>query len=144
MKNKKHKIRNLIIYPLTMLLMTSGSSFASQIYKIGETSKGNIYWGNREYNSSFFAPNDVEINAYIEDRRRDEDNPQVILYNSHDLSLKDIRKICAIICDIENIDPTDFDRDYESLVLEWIFHHTASILAFDNFIYRASHIYINK
>lgn len=125
MKNKKHKIRNLIIYPLTMLLMTNGSAFARQIDKVGETSKGNIYWGDMKYNYVYFDPNDVEINTYIEDRRRDEDNPQVILYNSQNLDIFDIMEICKLICEIEKIDPTDFDRDYESLVLEWIFHHTA-------------------
>ena len=63
MKNEKHKIRNLIIYSLTMLLMTNGSAFARQIDKVGETSKGNIYWGDMEYNYDYFALNDVEIDC---------------------------------------------------------------------------------
>lgn len=121
----KSKIKKIIIYPLTLFIITSGQSFASQIYKIGETSKGNIYWGNREYNSSYFSANDTEINTYILDKRRGNSNPEVVLYNSHNLDIFDIMEICKLICEIEKIDPTDFDRDYESLVLEWIFHHTA-------------------
>ena len=61
------------------------------------------------------------------------------------------KQLYAIICDIENIDPTDFDRDYESLVLEWIFHHTAYQFGYkirgnrrDHRRYRRRQIYFGK
>ena len=106
----KHK------YKKNYTILDDGNAFASY-------PGGLIYIGSEDYLLSLDNVQDGDI--LIEDQRFCED-PNMVIYNSCDITDKDIRNdILEVICEYEVRYPSDWDRTIESMRLEWLCHNIA-------------------
>lgn len=127
---KKYNKRLILISILILLL---GSYISKHKYKpkyeiladsdaFASYSNGLIYIGDKEFLNSIEV-NDGDVLILDE---RDLEDPNMCIYNSCDISDKDIRnEILEVICCYEELYPSKWDRSIESMRLEWLCHNMA-------------------
>lgn len=124
---KKYNKRLIFISVLILLLSSylSKHKYKSK-YEIlddkafASYSNGLIYIGDKEFLESIEV-NDGDVLILDE---RDLEDPNMSIYNSCDISDKDIRnEILEVICCYEEMYPSRWDRTIESMRLEWLCHN---------------------
>ncbi len=86
-------------------------------------SDGLVYIGDEAFlNSVKCSENDI----LVCDNRNNQDDPDMIIHNSCNITDKDTRnEILEIVCEYEKCYPSKWERSIESMRLEWFMHNVS-------------------
>ena len=129
-KKRRRLKRSLLALSMAILLVSYGSyeHVYHPNYEIldekdlafARYSRGKIYIGDKCFLEGI-CPNEGDI-LVLDDRF--DDNPDMKIYSSSDISDKEIRnEILEVLCRYEECYPSPWDRTIESMRLEWFWHN---------------------
>lgn len=125
-KGNNKKIKSLLlalVYSVYLMLNCSSSA------NVNEKAE-QVFIGSLEEVEEIYNP-ESEYLAYIVDERC-KSNPNVKIYDSYLITNhRDMRLVIKAILELEEKEPTQWDRSYNSLFKEWLIHnlfHSLNIL----------------
>lgn len=120
MKKNTKKIKVLVLSLVYSAFLSCTCSSSSANYS--ESNEENIYIGNANEVKELYSPGGKYL-AYVIDER-DCIDPNMEIYNSYLITNhNDMKKIINMLLELEENDPTQWDRTYRSMLNEWIIHN---------------------
>lgn len=133
--NKIFLKKGLLLLTTSFVLITTNSNHYIKINRItndnieafAKYSNGYIYIGDKEYLNNL--TNIKETDVLIEDQRSNKNDPDMIIHDSYKIVDENIMyEIINIICDYEELNPSNWNRSKQSMKSEWLAHNLSYYL----------------